>query len=189
MAIRTPRTGPAGLSIIKHFEQLHDGDLKKAGLQPKACPTGWWTVGYGRVVVDPVTGKRLSTLYPEHRLRALELYPALTIAQAEAMLQEDLRSRENTVDTRVKVPLQQHEFDALVSLEYNTGAIGANSSVVRLLNANRRKQAADAILAWNKGRVNGLLQELRGLTRRRQSERHLFLTGKVDLFNTTRPAT
>lgn len=182
MAARTPRTSAKGLEIIRHFEQLHDGDLKKAGLQPKACPAGWWTVGYGRVVVDPLTGKRLGTIHPEGRLRALELYPALTEKQAEAMLQEDLRPREAAVDRRVIVPLTQDQFDALVSLEYNTGAISANSTLVKLINQRKMSAAAEQFLKWDKGRVNGLLQTLRGLTRRRNSERHLFLTGEVKFF-------
>jgi lysozyme len=41
------------------------------------------------------------------------------------------------------------------------------------LNAGERAQAGDAFLMWNKaaGKV------MKGLTRRREAERHLFLTG------------
>ena len=47
------------------------------------------------------------------------------------------------------------------------------SSVVRHVNAGERAQAGDAFLMWNKaaGKV------MKGLTRRREAERHLFLTG------------
>ena len=37
------KTSQIGISLIKHFEGLHDGDLKKIGLQPKKCPAGIWT--------------------------------------------------------------------------------------------------------------------------------------------------
>ncbi|HRH68785.1 MAG TPA: lysozyme [Flavobacteriales bacterium] len=178
----TLHTSPLGLQVIRHFEQLHDGNLKKAGLQPKACPAGWWTVGYGHVVVDPVTKKRLGTAVPSNEARALELYPFMSESQAEGLLQKDLRPRENTVDARITAGLTQWQFDALVSLEYNTGAIAANGTIVKLVNAGKMLEAADFFLKWNKGRVNGLLQELKGLTRRRKCERELFLTGKVNLF-------
>ena len=39
-----------GREIVKHYESLHDGDLKKIGLQPKLCPAGIWTQGYGRAM-------------------------------------------------------------------------------------------------------------------------------------------
>ena len=37
------KTSQIGIDLIKHFEGLHDGDLKKIGLQPKKCPAGIWT--------------------------------------------------------------------------------------------------------------------------------------------------
>lgn len=39
-----------GREIVKHYESLHDGDLKQIGLQPKLCPAGIWTQGYGRAM-------------------------------------------------------------------------------------------------------------------------------------------
>lgn len=45
--------------VTKHFESLHDGDLTIIGLQPKMCPAGIWTEGYGNAIVDPLTGKFL----------------------------------------------------------------------------------------------------------------------------------
>jgi len=187
MGTRPTRTSEAGIAIIKHFETLHDGNLKVIGLQPKACPTGWWTVGYGRVVIDPKTKARLNTKDPAHARRALELFPALTEEQAVAMLQEDLRAREQIVLKRITAPLSQQQFDALVSLEYNTGAIGARTTIVRVLNEKRYDSAALEFLKWTKGRVNGELRSLPGLVRRRKSEHHLWTTGEVRFFNTKKP--
>ena len=75
------------IQIIKHYEQLHDGDLKAIGLQPKLCPADVWTVGYGRAIIDPSTGKQLKGI--ENKNRAYELYPSLSIEQAEQFLKEN----------------------------------------------------------------------------------------------------
>ena len=46
------KTSQVGINLIKHFEGLHDGDLKEIGLQPKKCPAGIWTQGYGSAMRD-----------------------------------------------------------------------------------------------------------------------------------------
>ena len=73
----------------------------------------------------------------------------------------------------VKVPLNQNQFDALVSFTYNVG-VGAlkQSTALRKLNAGDYAGAADALTMWTKfkGKV------LAGLVRRRKEERALFLT-------------
>ena len=77
----------------------------------------------------------------------------------------------------VKVPLNQNEFDALVSLVFNIGAGGfKGSSVLRNLNAGNRRGAADSMLAWNKGTIGGKKVVLKGLANRRAEERAQFLS-------------
>jgi len=101
--------------------------------------------------------------------------PGMTISQDECddILSRDLEKFEAVIDAAVTVPLNQNEFDALVSLVFNIGggAFG-RSTVRRKLNAGDRAGAADAFLMWNKagGRV------VRGLTIRRKAERALFLS-------------
>ncbi len=101
--------------------------------------------------------------------------PGMTITKEEcdAILARDLARFEDAVNRLVTVPLNQNEFDALVSLVFNIGE-GAfkNSTVLRKLNAGDRKGAADAILMWDKagGHV------VKGLTNRRRAERELFLS-------------
>ena len=53
------KTSKSGKDIIKYYEGLHDGNLKKIGLQPKMCPAGIWTVGWGYALVNKSTGKWL----------------------------------------------------------------------------------------------------------------------------------
>ena len=68
--------------------------------------------------------------------------------------------------------IKQNQFDALISLAYNIGIKGLKgSSVYRYIKQGNFKAAADAFLAWNKGRVNGKLVVLGGLSKRRAKER------------------
>lgn len=90
-----------------------------------------------------------------------------TRAFALRVFRRDLKSYEATVREAVRVPLQAHEFDALVSLCFNIGRAGfRESTVVKRLNAGRRRAAADAFLMWDKPAV---------LKPRRERERNLFL--------------
>lgn len=101
--------------------------------------------------------------------------PGMTITAEESdlILSRDLAKFELAVLKAVKVPLSQNEFDALVSLAFNIGdGAFANSTLVKKLNADDRAGAADQFLVWN--RAGG--KALKGLTKRRQSERNQFLS-------------
>lgn len=96
----------------------------------------------------------------------------ITAKQSDEILSRDLAKFEAAVSGAVKVPLEQNEFDALVSLAFNIGGGAfAKSTLVKKLNAGDRVGAADQFLVWNKagGRV------IKGLTTRRQAERKQFL--------------
>lgn len=67
-----------------------------------------------------------------------------------------------------------NQLAAAVSLSYNIGSAAYNrSTVARRFSAGQWRAACDAFLMWNKG--GG--REVRGLTRRRQYERQMCLTG------------
>ena len=72
----------------------------------------------------------------------------------------------------LKVPINQNQFDALVSFSFNCGS-GAlkKSTLLRKLNARDFSGAANEFLKWNKS--NGIILE--GLVKRRKDERELFL--------------
>jgi lysozyme len=72
------------------------------------------------------------------------------------------------VNNAVKVDLKQHEFDALVSFHFNTGAI-ARASLVKKLNAGDRMGAAEGMLEWKKPAE---------IIERRRKEMKLFRDGK-----------
>lgn len=98
----------------------------------------------------------------------------ITQAEAASILSRDLAQFEAAVNAAVKAPVNQNEFDALVSLAFNIG-VGAfkKSTLVRKLNAGDRSGAADQFLVWNK--AGG--KTLQGLVNRRKAERLQFLSG------------
>lgn len=145
------RTSAAGLEIIKHFE----------GFRPKAyiCPAGVLTIGYGTT-----SGVYRGQIVSE--------------SQAVALLSKDLLVFEREVKKAVKVPLEQWEFDALVSFVYNVGGGNFRSStLLRKLNAGEYDQVPGQLMRWNKG--GGRV--LPGLTRRRAAEGRLFSSGRAGL--------
>lgn len=149
--------------LIKSFEALK--------LKPYLCPANIPTIGYG------------TTHYPNgHAVKLTD--PSITPAQAEAFFEADIARFERDVLSLVTREPTQGQFDAMVSFAYNAGAdidedkiaegLG-DSTLLRLFNAGDFQRAADEFPKWNKGRVNGKRVELPGLTRRRWSERAMFL--------------
>ena len=172
-----------GLSLIMHFEQLHDGDLTTIGLQPKMCPAGIWTVGYGRALRDE-KGNFLEG--QKDKAKAYAMFPSLSDVQAQQMLIEDAFDYSQQVYNlfvQQKIALKQHQFDALVSFAYNCG-IGAlynyrTKTEMAVLRAIKyRGDVEAAFMLW----VNGGGKKLPGLVRRRRSESHLYLTGNINYF-------
>lgn len=170
-------TGEQGKTLIKTYEGLHDGDLSKIGLQPKLCPAGVWTVGWGHAIRHPKTGKFLKEKDKE---LAYALYPVMTLAEADSLLEADLIKFENIVKNEIidVESLTQNQFDALVSHTYNTGG---STTLFNLVN---QKATDDAIFKWFTEHYitsNGV--PLLGLRRRRLTEAQLFLHNKLHLYN------
>jgi len=145
------RTSTAGLDLIKSFEGLE--------LTPYLCPADIWTVGWGHTGPDVKPGK------------------PITEERAEALLRKDLEKFENAVNLNVTVPLNQQQFDALVSFTYNCG-IGAlkESTLRKRLNKGEEpnKVAQEELPKWVK--ADG--KTLPGLVTRRKKEVELFISGK-----------
>jgi lysozyme len=90
------------------------------------------------------------------------------IREALRLFRADLARYEADVLRAVRVPLEPHEFDALVSFHYNTGAI-ARAALTRALNAGDRAGAGAAFMNWLRPA---------SLRSRREAERDLFLHGR-----------
>lgn len=148
--MRRMRTSKAGLDLIKSFE----------GFRARAAklPNGLWTIGYAH------------TQTARENLR-------ITPADAEAVLREyDLPPVEQAVCDAVLAPLNQNEFDALVSFVFNISAEAFNQSLVlEHLNAGEPLSAVEAMSHWRKAYFNGRLSLVDALVRRRATEQALFL--------------
>ncbi len=143
------RASNATIQLIKDFEAFR--------AKPYLCDAGRPTIGYGHT--GGVTLKD----------------PAITMKQAEELLAADLAYYEKGVHDAVRVPLQQYEFDALVSLIFNIGVEAfRTSTLLRHLNAGDRAAAALQFPAWNKRTVAGKLVVTAGLVARRAVEKRLF---------------
>lgn len=89
-----------------------------------------------------------------------------------ALLKLIVPGYERIVTKHVHVPLEQHEFDALVSFAYNPG--GRFSPIAKAINSDHLQQAADIM----KMRVLTGGKTSKGLVKRRQRETRLLLEGK-----------
>ena len=141
-------------NIMAIAKSTLDFITKEEGARNKAYKDskGLWTIGVGHLIKADEQNLITATLTDE---------------QVEDLLRSDLKWCSEAVETSVKVPLQQHQFDALYSLCFNIGGTNfAKSTVVKKINENDLKGAADAILMWNKPDV---------LINRRKRERALFL--------------
>lgn len=115
------------------------------------CPAGVWTIGYGHTA-GVTCGMKISP------------------AQAEAYLRADLEKYEKKVEKyNDRYRWTQNEFDAMVSFAYNLGSIDKLTA-----DGTRTKAViAEKMLLYNKAGE----KVITGLTRRRQAERELFLSG------------
>jgi GH24 family phage-related lysozyme (muramidase) len=154
----------AGIQLIKSFEGCHN--------TPYRCPAALWTTAYGHVLYPDQarlkTPERASyPLKPEHN----RVWDADEI---DSLLEADLlRFSSGVLRLCPAAADNQCHLDALVSFSYNCGLGNLQASTLRMkYNRGDIQGAADEFLKWNKagGKV------LRGLERRREAERALFLS-------------
>lgn len=101
-----------GINLIKSEEQCR--------LTPYRDEGGLWTIGWG------------------HLIKPGEHFTEITQEEADNLLLNDLQDAENCVNTCVKVPIDQNQFDALVSHVFNIGEERfKNSTMLKILNSNQ----------------------------------------------------
>jgi lysozyme len=141
----------AGMGLTQHFE------------------------GYSPFAYDDVADKK--TIGFGHLLKPGEHFDEpLLPDQATELLRQDVAAAERGVNRAVRVTLRQGQFDALTDFAFNLG-VGALRSrnatgltMADMVNAGQGEQVTKRILLWNRARINGVLQPVRGLTRRREAE-------------------
>ncbi len=155
------------LTLIKHYEQGPKGGHASSKY---LCPAKKITIGWGHVILP-------GEVFPE----------PMTLADADALLAKDL----NKFATRVMALLTrkptQDQFDAMVSMCFNTGVgkadgIGgdfADSTMLKHFNLGNIQLAGAEFAKWvySSGKITA------GLVYRRKTEAGLFLTGKVIFYN------
>lgn len=141
---------PAGLDLITRFE-----DFKP---KPYDDGTGTITIGYGHT-------------------RSAVMPAQVTEEEALELLRSDLDHFIQAVANEVRVPINENQFAALVSLAFNIGDRAfANSTLLKKLNSGNYVAASNEFQKWNKVTVNGQKQRSVGLSRRRAAEEQLFRT-------------
>ena len=95
-----------------------------------------------------------------------------TRQEAKAFLVRDASGMAKQMQTLIKVPLYQHEWDSLVSIVYNIG-IGnfKKSTLLKKLNAGKYTEACNEFSKW----VYAGGRKIKGLVKRREKERLMCL--------------
>jgi lysozyme len=163
------------IELIKSFEGIEDGDPSTVNLDAYLDPVGIWTIGWGHAIRNPQGAGWLKGV--ENKATARAQYPGgITRSQAQALIEADVLDTARDVLSAVRVALDDGQYGALVAFTFNLGIGNLRSStLLKKLNAGDYAGAAEQFLVWNKGRVNGVLQPLAGLTRRRTAERAMFV--------------
>jgi GH24 family phage-related lysozyme (muramidase) len=140
-----PQVNQAGIDLIEEFEGCELTAYQDSG--------GVWTIGYGHTPAKE--GE------------------AITQAEADELLEQDLAYAASDVQTLTQTVLTPNQFAALVSFEYNTGAL-ATSPGLALINERQFEAAWDDHFCLFIHDASG--NTLEGLVRRRVAERALFFS-------------
>lgn len=129
--------------------------IQEEGLKLKAYKdtVGIWTIGVGNTYYENGTKVKQGDVITKDR--------------ALSLMDTVVKSFEDNINKVVKVPLNQNQFNALVSFSYNIGKAGFNgSTLLKLLNSSKYKEASEQFIKWTKQKE---------LTNRRIREKALFL--------------
>lgn len=169
-------TSDKGISVMEHFEGLK--------LKPYLCSAKKATIGIGSTYYEDGSPVKMTD-------------KAITKERAYQLFKITLKNTyEPAVREAIKVPLTQNQFDALVCLAYNCGSI--YDGMAEKVNANPKDKSVwgqfllyNKVNAENDGKDNdgdGLIDEKGekreefGLTRRRNSEAHLYFLNEVNYY-------
>lgn len=143
----------SGYLLITEFEGF--------SAKPYLCSAKVPTIGYG------------NTYYP-NGTKVTMLDKEITKVQAFEMFKHIADKFASKVSKLVTSPLNQNQFNALVSLAYNIGiAAFTNSTLLKKVNINHNDKSIELeFKKWNK--VNK--KEVAGLTRRRNYEADIYFS-------------
>ena len=148
-----PSTNARYPSNMRTSEMMRNNIKKLEGLSLTAYKDeSTYSIGYGHAGAKP--GQKI------------------TEAQAEALFNQDIGRFEKAVQTYVKVPITQNQFDALVSLSYNIGIDAfRKSTLLKKLNQGDYAGAQKEFGRWVYGDNKRVIS---ALVKRRKAEADLF---------------
>lgn len=166
MDIKTAKASENIKNQIKEHEKLN--------LTAYSIGDGHITIGYGHA-------------YPE-KISPYKIGDKITIEKANELFNQDIIKVENGIkrmfkeweEKNIKIKIDQHMFDAMISMSYNMG-INAfrKTQFVKLLKEKRYNEAAEKIkTTYTKSKIykdkKPIFIEMPGLITRRQKEYELF---------------
>ena len=170
----TPPTGevPSGaagerlpvssLKISKEAVEFIKG-WEKFGPTPYDDSEGFCTVGWGHLLAKERCETMKAKKSPDY-----EFYKdGVDEKEAEALLKKDIHRISSKVALIIRVPLHQHEYDALMCLAFNTGGISKFPNLMRKLNTGDYNGCCDEFRDITNGGTKGLVA-------RRQAEMKMF---------------
>ncbi|MEL6584038.1 MAG: lysozyme [Pseudomonadota bacterium] len=148
------RVSAKGIAELAEHEGIVPG--------PYLDSVGVWTFGVGHTA-------EAGRPDPEYMDKGMPRDVDAALRLAFQVFATDLRKFENRVNEAIEVPLEQHEFDALVSFDFNTGGI-YRAKLTAAINAGD-PDASEHFYGWMRP------PEIRT---RRKAEKRLFDTGNYD---------
>jgi lysozyme len=145
-------TSQRGIALIKQFEGLK--------LNAYLCSANVPTIGYGNTYY--LNGTKV------------KLGDKISQEQAEELLKDILKKFEAIVNRKLKVKVNQNQFDALVSHTYNTGG---SDTLFRLINNGANDTEVRTWIETRYITANGV--KLKGLIRRRKAESDLYFSKNI----------
>lgn len=138
-------------------------------------PVGFPTNGWGNLL-SRVTKKQVMQQYGYTSKEAdawlKNAYPDITQDEADHRFTININKAFSSVKRLVKIPLSAGQYAALIDFAFNLGAGNLQiSTLLKLINRNELLDASNEFVKWNK--AQGVV--LRGLTKRRLSEKNIFI--------------
>ena len=151
----------AGLDFIKDWEKL--GPMSGLVTLPYDDEKHYCTVGYGHLLAK----KRCAVLKREGNADFSVYEKGLTTEEALELLSDDVEKITSKASKFIHVPLYQYEYDALISLAFNTGGFTKFPKLIGMLNTGNYPKCCDEFGDITNGGSPGLVK-------RRKAEMDMF---------------
>ncbi len=143
--------GQPALKVYDDADQKYKEDIKDLTGRPK----GFWTIGYGHLLLP---GENFDK--------------GITSLEAEQLFENDLKKKSlDIISHNVTAILNQQQFDALASYVFNTGSLKGTKLLTNINNNNFEAAVKEMDITTSGGKV------MRGLVIRRQNEQDMWLKG------------